>query len=355
MKVLVVDPNAAERELTVRALVSEKHEVECVKDGVEALSAFEKRKPDVILIETTIVGISGPALVKRIRATEDASSHAFVVMTAAKTVPGDMKTCFGAGADDFVRKPIHREELLLRIDGATRIRAWAQRLRGAATVDLTTSSGITGSTAWATAELAICQDVGDMLGMPLASNPGVRVMGGATIGAQLPLTMVSENFEVLVAIAVDAASATALAGALLGDPEAAESDVRDMLREMTNLAAGSFKRTAGIDGRVLTTGLPAHGAPSTFHVERATARKEWLVECPDIGATLRFELQHVAIENKHLPVKSLREGMVLAHDLLNASGALLMRGGTRLTESHINQLPRALGDVALIAVMGAAA
>ena len=46
-------------------------------------------------------------------------------------------------------------------------------------------------------------DVGDMLGMTLSPSVGVHVMDCASIGAQLPLTMVSENFEIRVAIAVD--------------------------------------------------------------------------------------------------------------------------------------------------------
>ena len=105
---------------------------------------------------------------------------------------------------------------------------------------------------------------------------------------------------------------------------------------------------------MLTTGLPLNGAPSTFVHEHAKARREWTATCDDIGATFRFEVQYIISENKHLPVSALKEGMVLAHDLLNGSGALLMRGGTRLTESHLNQLARALG-VALVAVMAAAA
>jgi CheY-like chemotaxis protein len=355
MRVLVVDSNAAEREVTVRALTAEKHEVESVKDAAAAIAALDKKRPEVMVIETTMPGITGTELVKRLRAGEDASSRIYVVMTASKPTLGDMKAAFGAGADDFIRKPLNREELVLRVDGVTRIRAWMKHAPGGGAMDLTSGGDVTSTQSWATVEAGMCSDVGDMLGMTLTPAAATNVMKGAFVGASLPLSMASESFEVHVAVAADKESARSLAGAMLGDPDAAESDVRDMLREIANVAAGCFKRTSAAEGRVLTTGLPLNGAPSTFTTDSARSRKEWTAECGDIGATIRFEVQYICSESKHLPLKSLKEGMVLAHDLLNGSGALLMRGGTRLTESKINQLPRALGDAALVAVMATAA
>jgi CheY-like chemotaxis protein len=358
MRVLVVDPNAAEREITVRALATEQHEVEAVKDAAAALAVLEKKRPDAVVVETTMTGITGFELVKRLRAGEEITARNFIVMTASKQAAGDMKTAFGVGADDFVRKPINKEELVLRVEGAMRVRSWARLTQGAAgaVVDLTTGGGdITHTQSWATVEDGMCGDVGDMLAMPLTPMKATNVLKGAVVGAQLPLSMASESFEVRVAVAADAESARALAAHLFGNPDAPEGDVRDMMREMANIAAGCFKRTSAAEGRMLTTGLPLNGSPMSFLNESAKARKEWTATCGTTGAVLRFEVQYLTAESKALPVKSLKEGMVLAHDLLNKSGALLMRSGTRLTESKIAQLPRALGDGALVAVMSAAA
>ncbi len=356
MRVLVVDPNAAEREVTVRTLTAEKHEVESAKDATTAIAALDKRRPDVVLVEATMPGVSGHELVKRLRAAEDPATHLYVVITAAKPMPFDLKNAFAAGADDFIRKPMNKEELVLRVEGAARIKTWMQRVQGKATaLDLTEQSCISAAASWLTGDAAICSDVGDMLGMVMTPTPATAVMNGATVGASLPLTMVSESLEVRVGVAADAESARILGAAMLGSEDAAESDIRDMLREIANVAAGCFKRLSGVEGRILTTGLPLNGAPSTFSCAAARARKEWTAGCGDTGATLRFELQYMSIENKHVPVHALREGMVLAHDLVNPSGALLMRGGTRLTENHLNQIPRVLADGALVAIMAAAA
>ena len=356
MRVLVVDPNAAEREVTVRALSSEKHEVEAVKDAAAAIAALEKKHPDAIVVEATMTGVTGFELVKRLRAGEDTASRHYVVMTAARAVTGDMKSAFGAGVDDFIRKPINKEELVLRVEGAIRLRSWMKQLRAAgSTVDLTVDGDITSTQSWALVENGMSSDVGDMLGMVLTPGVASGVMKGAFVGAQLPLSMASESFEIRVAVAADKESARALSAAMLGDADASENDLRDMLRELANIAAGWFKRTSAAEGRVLTTGLPLNGAPISFVNDAAKARKEWTATCGDTGAILRFEVQYIASESRQLPLKALKEGMVLAHDLLNASGALLMRSGTRLTSSKIAQLPRALGDAALVSVMTTAA
>ena len=342
MRVLVVDPNAAEREVTVRALSAEQHEVEAVKDAVGAIAALEKKRPDAVVIETTMTGVTGVELVKRLRAGEDPASRNFLVMTASRLVAGDMKSAFVAGADDFVRKPINKEELVLRVEGAARVRSWMKLMQGSGgtVVDLTTGGGdVTHTQSWATVEDGMCSDVGDMIGMPLTPTKATNVLKGAVVGAQLPLSMASESFEIRVAVAADADSSRALAAHLFGNPDASESEVRDMMREMANIAAGCFKRTSAAEGRMLTTGLPLNGSPMSFANESAKARKEWTATCGTTGAVLRFEVQYISAESKALPLTSLKEGMVLAHDLLNKNGALLMRSGTRLTESKIAQLP----------------
>ena len=67
MRLLVVDPSSAEREVTARALTSESHEVESVKDAAAAVGSLEKKRPDVILVESTMTGFTGTELVKRLQ------------------------------------------------------------------------------------------------------------------------------------------------------------------------------------------------------------------------------------------------------------------------------------------------
>ena len=355
MRALIVDPNAAEREVTTRTLLQEGYEAVGAAD-VAGASALLATRPDIVLVESTIANGDGIALLRDLRAQEQHTAHAFVVVTASRAQPDDMRTAFAAGADDFIRKPINPEELLLRVAGAARARVVLQKVHARlALLDIVAAADFLRSQSWASVSVRACNDVGEMLGMTLSATEDEDALGDAVMGAQLPLTMVSECFEVHLAVAVDRPSLRALAGALLGDEEAPESHVRDLLRELANVAAGSMKRAADEEGRVLTTGLPADGPPRDFRFPRAKAVRGWRALCGETGATLRFMAQYVTAENRHVPVAHLREGMVLAHDLMNPAGALLVRGGTRITEVHITQLPRMMGEATLIAVMAAAA
>src|SRR5688572_24479945 len=98
MRVLVVDPQRTERETTLRLISSETHDVRQANDAASALVLMEGTEFDVVLVESTMAGVTGNELIKRIRARESCT-HVYVIASAARTVPGDVKTAFQAGAD----------------------------------------------------------------------------------------------------------------------------------------------------------------------------------------------------------------------------------------------------------------
>lgn len=354
MKILVVDPSPPERELTLRALSSARHQVNAVGKVAEATGALQRSRHDVVVVECTTP--EARDFVAELRTREGAAFHTWVIATASRASDNDMRRAFGAGVDDFVRKPINAEELLLRIDrGARAQMLWQKILGRPLSVDLISVDGFLTSHSWKGFPALACDSVGGTIGMDLTPVAHPNPLAGAVLGAQLPLTMISENLELHIAVAVDAASGRALATSVLGNEDAGERDIVDMLRELANMAAGALKRAAEEEGRVLTMGLPEDRPPGTFVFDRAKVARGFTAACGDTGATLRFLAQYIAVENRHVPVNLLRAGMVLAQDILNPAGALLVRGGTRVNEAHMNQLPRSLGETALVAVMAAAA
>jgi hypothetical protein len=204
-------------------------------------------------------------------------------------------------------------------------------------------------TAWATAESALCRELSEMLGITLAHASALDALAGASLVTTLPLSLAAERSEVCLAIGVDEPSAKALAAAMFGSSDVDPAMTHDMMCELTNVAAGAFKRTALLDGRVFTTGLPTIAAvdPSP-----ATARKQWIGTAA--GITIRFELALRLRQPKWIRVASLCEGMVVATDLRDSLGALLMPSGTRICDSHLVGLRRQLGMEHSIEIMEAA-
>jgi len=353
MRLLIVDSVLKERDATVRLFPADAHEIRLAQSAAEALSIVETADFDLILIETTLAGTSGLELVKRIRARE-ASGHTYIIVTAARQVPGDLKGAFAAGADDFIRKPLVRDELLIRAEAPTRIRRWAAKVFGGSAADFDGNSALTAISAWTSAESGLCSELADMLGYGLTPVPTHNAIDGSSLVSALTLSLASEQTEVFLAIGVDNGSAATLAEALFGSPDVEPAAMKDMMRELANVAAGAFKRIAGTEGRVLTTGLPSESTVETVRQLSAIAHKAWVGTVEGSSLAIRFDLRLRAREPKRVRAAGLREGMVLAVDLRNPLGALLMPSGTRICETHLAGIRRQLGDEHSIEIVEAA-
>ena len=86
------------------------------RDGSEALRLFEARAPDLVLLDIGLPGTDGWDVVARIRTT----SQVPVLMVTALGAETDKVRGLGAGADDYVNKPVSFPELIARIQAALR-------------------------------------------------------------------------------------------------------------------------------------------------------------------------------------------------------------------------------------------
>jgi DNA-binding response OmpR family regulator len=80
-------------------------------NGPSGLAAVTAHSPDLVVLDWMLPGLDGPALCRRLRAL---SSAPIIMLTARDTV-ADRVTGLDAGADDYLVKPFHLEELLARI------------------------------------------------------------------------------------------------------------------------------------------------------------------------------------------------------------------------------------------------
>jgi two-component system phosphate regulon response regulator PhoB len=118
-RVLVVDDEAAIREMIQYALERAKMDVLTAADAQEALVRISEARPDIILMDWMMPGVSGVELTRRLRKdayTEDIP----IIMLTAKVTEDDKVTGFEAGTDDYVIKPFSPRELLARIRAVLR-------------------------------------------------------------------------------------------------------------------------------------------------------------------------------------------------------------------------------------------
>jgi DNA-binding response OmpR family regulator len=119
--ILVVDDERTLRETLAEGLEEEGYAVFQAADGREAVEAFRKHHPDLILLDLMLPELSGTEVCRIIRA----ESGVPILMLTAKSAEIDKVVGLELGADDYVTKPFSFRELLARVRALLR-RAEAQ-------------------------------------------------------------------------------------------------------------------------------------------------------------------------------------------------------------------------------------
>ncbi|MBG9787837.1 response regulator transcription factor [Brevibacillus laterosporus] len=111
MKVLVVDDENSLQNLMRLTLEIEGYQVLVAANGEEALAQWEQR-PDMIILDVMLPDIDGYQLLREFR---EKDSDIPIIMLTAKGQINDKLLGLQLGADDYITKPFHSTELLLRI------------------------------------------------------------------------------------------------------------------------------------------------------------------------------------------------------------------------------------------------
>jgi PAS domain S-box-containing protein len=115
-RIVLADDNADMREYVGR-LLSPHYRIETVPDGVAALAAIRREKPDLVLSDVMMPKLDGFQLLNAIR-SDPALADVPVVMVSARAGEESRVEGLDAGADDYLVKPFSARELLARV-GAT--------------------------------------------------------------------------------------------------------------------------------------------------------------------------------------------------------------------------------------------
>ena len=91
--------------------------VDAARDGLEAAAKLDVNAYDVVVLDRDLPGIHGDTLCQMITERDD---RVMVLMLTAASSPGDRVSGLGLGADDYLAKPFHFPELVLRIRALAR-------------------------------------------------------------------------------------------------------------------------------------------------------------------------------------------------------------------------------------------
>lgn len=118
-RILIVDDEPAILRMVESLLARRGHVVEQAKDGAEGLKKALRNKPDLVITDVLMPEMDGWAFVRALRSHQELSLVPVIFLTALNTAK-DRVLGFRLGADDYLPKPFHLEELELRVERVLR-------------------------------------------------------------------------------------------------------------------------------------------------------------------------------------------------------------------------------------------
>jgi len=118
-RILVVEDERDIAALVAYHLTREGHRVRTAEDGFEALEALETERPELIVLDLNLPGLSGYEVLEELRRQPETAEIPVVVLTARRE-EADRVMGLSLGADDYVTKPFSPRELVLRIAAVLR-------------------------------------------------------------------------------------------------------------------------------------------------------------------------------------------------------------------------------------------
>lgn len=128
-KILVADDEPEIQKILSDFLTQEGYHVVLAANGTETLAVVQQEDPKLIILDLKMPGVSGIETCRQLKAQEKTCHIPVIIATAFRE---RVLEAFDAGADDFVTKPFHLEELAVRVKSILRIQHLTDELEKAA-------------------------------------------------------------------------------------------------------------------------------------------------------------------------------------------------------------------------------
>ncbi|HEU5352244.1 MAG TPA: HD domain-containing phosphohydrolase [Terracidiphilus sp.] len=131
--ILVADDNEMNRDLLSEILSAEGYRVICASDGIQALRVIREKQIDLALLDVMMPGKTGFEVCFSIKSRQETFFTPVVLVTGLKSVNERIEG-IQCGADDFLSKPVNKEELLARVRSLLRLKEFTDELENAEAV-----------------------------------------------------------------------------------------------------------------------------------------------------------------------------------------------------------------------------
>jgi signal transduction histidine kinase/CHASE2 domain-containing sensor protein/DNA-binding response OmpR family regulator len=122
LRILLAEDNKINQKVAINQLKSLGYQVDIANHGDEVLSQLSRQDYDVIFMDCHMPILDGYATTKEIRIREGDLRHTIIIALTASAMKEDLELAMAAGMDDFLSKPVRKEQLAAKLD------QWTQHL-----------------------------------------------------------------------------------------------------------------------------------------------------------------------------------------------------------------------------------
>lgn len=115
LRILVAEDNKVNQKVALNQLKSLGYTADLAGDGEEVLAKIAIQDYDVILMDCHMPKLDGYATTRKIRENEGDTRHLIIIALTASAMQEDLELAMAAGMDDFLSKPVRKEELAAKI------------------------------------------------------------------------------------------------------------------------------------------------------------------------------------------------------------------------------------------------
>lgn len=119
MKVLIADDESLSRKTLSFYMQKFGYDVVLAENGLEALHIWRSQSPQIVLTDWNMPEMDGAELCRAIR--KEDGDYTYIIFITSRDRTADLVMGFDSGADDYLTKPVLKEELFARIKAAERI------------------------------------------------------------------------------------------------------------------------------------------------------------------------------------------------------------------------------------------
>jgi two-component system, sensor histidine kinase and response regulator len=112
LRVLLVEDNPINRKVATKTLEKIGCHVDCAANGLEGVAAVQSNSYDLVLMDCQMPEMDGYDATRAIRLLEGNGEHLTIVALTANAMKGDSDRCLAAGMDDYLSKPLKKDNLV---------------------------------------------------------------------------------------------------------------------------------------------------------------------------------------------------------------------------------------------------